>query len=90
MRSYHLRITGKVQGVFYRQSARDKAIELDIKGWIRNNPDGFVEAHIWGEEQPLQAFLDWCGRGPEHAHVTDIIIESSEAGAEDNFVILRP
>lgn len=89
MAAYHLIIKGKVQGVFYRQSAQRQAIRLGLSGWIRNNADGAVECLVSGEEDQLQHFIDWCREGPTLARVTDIFIEATCEKPEGNFVILR-
>lgn len=68
----HLRIYGMVQGVFFRQSAKDKADELGIVGWVRNNQDGSVEAMAGGSEGKLKEFVAWCKKGPPFAKVDDV------------------
>lgn len=74
MTAIHLIIKGKVQGVFYRATAKKKAKELNITGWIKNNEDGDVEAVASGAESALQTFIDWCKDGPEMAVVENVII----------------
>ncbi len=74
MPAIHLIIKGKVQGVFYRATAKKKAKELNITGWIKNNEDGDVEAVASGAESALQTFIDWCENGPEKAVVENVII----------------
>lgn len=68
----HLKITGKVQGVCFRAYTRDKALELGIKGWVKNCADGGVEAVAVGEEDDLKSFIAWCRFGPEGARVTQV------------------
>ena len=68
----HLWISGYVQGVGYRQHARQYASTLGLTGWVRNLPDGRVEAIAEGEEGPLQAFIAWCQRGPSMAEVESV------------------
>ena len=81
MKCVSLKISGKVQGVFYRQSAKSEAIALGINGWIRNNPDGSVEALVAGNEKSLEQFIKWAKRGPLMAKVekVDIKEQISEA-----------
>jgi acylphosphatase len=65
-------ISGRVQGVYFRASARDVARVQRLSGWIRNRLDGEVEAVVEGEEDAVQAFLAWCHDGPTGAHVTAV------------------
>lgn len=69
MKAVQARVSGRVQGVFFRQSSVDKARELGLTGWVRNTVDGDVEALIQGEEQPLQVMLAWLKHGPPAARV---------------------
>ena len=71
----HLIIKGRVQGVFYRDSTKKKAQELDIKGLVRNLREGNVEIIAEGEETKLNDLIQWCWKGPENARVSDIKIE---------------
>ena len=70
----HLLITGKVQGVFYRASARDKADSLGIGGYVSNLPDGSVEAVAEGASESIDEFITWCRNGPPNAEVKDVKI----------------
>ncbi|MBL7048102.1 MAG: acylphosphatase [Nitrospira sp.] len=72
IKQLHLYISGRVQGVFYRASTRDMAVRLGLKGWVRNLPDGYVEAVFEGTEDELQEAIQWCQKGPPGAHVLDI------------------
>jgi acylphosphatase len=65
----HVVVSGLVQGVFYRASSEAVARELGLSGWVRNLPDGRVEAIAEGPRPALERFLAWCERGPEHARV---------------------
>jgi acylphosphatase len=82
MPTVHLLIKGKVQGVFYRATARDMAEELGIKGWVRNTEEGHVEAVASGPQEKLDQFIQWCRKGPSQAVVTDVIFTPAE---EENF-----
>lgn len=62
-------IHGRVQGVFFRASAKEMALELCLKGWVRNMPDGTVEVHIEGSPDALNLFIEWCRKGPSMAKV---------------------
>ncbi|HVS98174.1 MAG TPA: acylphosphatase [Puia sp.] len=89
MPSVHLIIKGKVQGVYYRASARDVALGLSVTGWIKNTMQGHVEAFVTGPQDALQQFTDWCRQGPAGAAVTDIVIESMPEIAFPDFAIRR-
>lgn len=66
----HLVIRGKVQGVFYRAWARERATEFELTGWVRNRADKTVEIVSEGERKNLDAFIEWCNLGPPDAYVT--------------------
>jgi acylphosphatase len=68
----HLVITGKVQGVWYRESMRLEAERLGITGWVRNQRDGSVEAVVQGEEDAVEALIRWAWEGPPEARVARI------------------
>jgi len=71
-RRLHVLIGGRVQGVNFRYAARAAALELGLRGWVRNLRDGKVEAVFEGEEAALKSVLDWCRRGPPSARVEDV------------------
>lgn len=77
-----VRIGGRVQGVWFRASARDQARRLGLTGWVRNLPDGRVEAVFEGGEDRLQAMLEWCRVGPPGARVDDVEIRRGDATGE--------
>jgi acylphosphatase len=70
-------VHGYVQGVFFRDSARRKALGLGVAGWVRNCPDGTVEAMAEGSPDSVASFVDWCRHGPRGAEVARVV-ESSE------------
>jgi acylphosphatase len=78
----HLIISGLVQGVFYRASARSVANKLGLKGWVKNRYDGKVEAVVEGKRDDVQKFINWCHQGPPGARVTSVEVEWSEAMGE--------
>jgi acylphosphatase len=73
-----LRISGIVQGVFYRASTRDEARRLGLNGWVRNLDDGDVEALVEGPESAVEELIDWCRVGPPGAQVSEVAVERSE------------
>jgi len=70
-----LRLFGRVQGVFFRQWAIAQARSLGVAGWVRNRSDGSLEAHLEGEEAAVEQMIERMRRGPERAHVDDVMIE---------------
>lgn len=74
----HLHISGLVQGVFLRDSAREKAEELEITGWVKNLPDGRVEIMAEGEKEKVDKFIEWAGEGPSTARIDDLEVEWEE------------
>jgi acylphosphatase len=72
MKGGRLRIHGRVQGVFFRKWTRDKAIQLGLRGWVRNRLDGSVELAAYGEEEAVEALIAACRTGPPTAKVDRI------------------
>jgi acylphosphatase len=68
----HVFVRGTVHGVFFRSETRNEARKRGVKGWVRNLPDGRVEAIFEGEETSVKALVEFCGRGPPGAIVTDV------------------
>lgn len=89
MPSLHLLIKGKVQGVFYRATAKNVAEELGVKGWIKNTKDNIVEATITGTEEQVERFIEWCKKGPARARVSDVIVTKVDDKNFDEFKIAR-
>jgi len=65
-------IEGRVQGVWFRDSTRRVANSLGVRGWVRNLPDGNVEVVAEGPEEQVRQLVEWCHKGPTHAHVTNV------------------
>ncbi|MEQ8703387.1 MAG: acylphosphatase [Phaeodactylibacter sp.] len=89
MQQVKLRITGKVQGVFFRASTREKAQQLGITGWVKNEPDGSVTAVGQGPEADLQKWINWCHEGPPHARVDAVDTKAQPVSDCQQFEILR-
>jgi acylphosphatase len=85
----HLLIKGKVQGVFYRASAKDVAEQLSINGWIRNTREGNVEAMVSGDEDRVKEFIEWCKKGPRRAEVTKVMVTEKEDERFESFKIVK-
>ena len=71
----HLVISGRVQGVYYRESMRMEAERLGVAGWVRNRRDGAVEALLQGEADAVEALIRWARVGPPAARVTGVEID---------------
>ena len=69
----HCYISGKVQGVWYRASAKTEADKMGLMGWAKNLEDGRVEVLVYGDEEKLQAFYEWLKQGPSLAKVEDVV-----------------
>src|SRR5438067_13066010 len=90
MPTKHLLIKGKVQGVFYRATAREVAEQLNITGWVKNTDEGHVEAMITGDDKQVEKFIAWCKKGPPKAVVTNIDVEDvAEEKTFQEFKIIR-
>ena len=71
----HLHISGRVQGVFFRMSTRQKAKELNISGYVQNISDGRVEIVAEGRGRDIESFVVWCRRGPPEAEVSSLQVQ---------------
>ena len=80
-----VRVTGRVQGVFFRAWTQGQARELGISGWIRNCPDGSVEAHLVGEEDAVARMVERMRHGPSDARVDAVTVEEVEPETTGRF-----
>jgi len=88
MKRAHIFVSGRVQGVFYRAETKNNASRLNLTGWVRNLPDGRVEAVIEGKEDNVNALINWCSKGPGFASVTETEVrEELFTGAFEGFGI---
>ncbi|MFO8015634.1 MAG: acylphosphatase [Candidatus Woesearchaeota archaeon] len=78
IRRYHLTISGRVQGVFFRANVQKKAEELGLAGWVRNMDDGRVEAVAQGPEDKVRELAEFCRKGPMLAKVDDVDVEEEK------------
>ena len=89
MQSLSIIVTGKVQGVWFRQSTKDKALELGITGEVSNQPDGAVKIIATGTKEQLSLFTDWCKQGPPKANVTNLDVEELTLQTFKSFTMER-
>ncbi|MES2137291.1 MAG: acylphosphatase [Pseudomonadota bacterium] len=82
-----VRLTGLVQGVFYRVWAQGQARELGISGWIRNCADGSVEVHLGGDENAVDRMIERMRRGPANARVDELTVEDAEGETPGRFEV---
>ncbi|NPA35057.1 MAG: acylphosphatase [Chlorobi bacterium] len=88
IKRYKGRVYGKVQGVYFRASAREEAHRLGLTGWIRNVEDGSVEFEVQGPEEAVKQFLEWSKEGPPAARVDNLKIEEIPiVEGESEFII---
>jgi acylphosphatase len=85
----HLYVNGLVQGVFFRQHTKQKAQSLDVFGWVRNLPDGRVEAVVEGEETQVKELVEFCKKGPLQARVDNIEVTWEAFVGEFNGFFVR-
>jgi len=88
MKRVRVFIYGDVQGVFFRAHIKEKALMLDLTGYVKNRDDGSVEAVFEGEDSDIEEMIEFCREGPRGANVEDIeIIEEEYKGEFDDFEI---
>ena len=80
-----VRVTGLVQGVFFRAEAQQKAHRLGVAGWVRNEPDGSVAARFEGEPDAVEAMVAWCREGPRRARVEGVDVRNVEPSGARGF-----
>jgi acylphosphatase len=85
----HVFIAGRVQGVAYRASTWEVASRLGLSGWVRNLPDGRVEAVFEGTETIVQEMIRWCHQGPPSAVVKEVLVEYEPPENLPDFTIRR-
>jgi acylphosphatase len=82
-----VRVTGLVQGVFFRAWAAEQARASGVVGWIRNAPDGSVEAHLEGDKHAVQQLIDQLRQGPPAARVERVDVEPANPESGDRFEV---
>jgi acylphosphatase len=84
-----INITGKVQGVFFRASTKEKADELNVKGFVRNERDGIVYVEAEGNDKDLETFISWCKHGPRLARVERCDVTENQPKGFSDFTITK-
>ena len=82
MECVHIRVYGRVQGVFFRAYAQEEATRLGLKGWVKNTHDSGVEVLAEGDRRALENLVSWCRHGPPSARVSSIDTEWLSATGE--------
>ena len=85
----HVYVTGRVQGVFFRATTRERAAEQGVDGWVKNLPDGRVEAVFEGEADAVEAMVEFCHEGSPKARVEDVSVDYEQPENLDGFGIRR-
>lgn len=85
--AFHVRVTGLVQGVFFRAWTAEQATKLRVSGWVRNAADGSVEAHLEGEKWSVQQLIDLLHQGPPSAKVAQVTVDEAESTRADRFEV---
>lgn len=88
-KTIHAIVEGKVQGVFFRAYTRDEAERLGLSGWVRNQPDGSVEALISGDARNVDRMLEWLETGSPLSQVSRVIIESGQQPSETKDFLIK-
>lgn len=83
MKTIHVTVEGRVQGVYFRDYTQRQAHQLKLSGWVRNNPDGTVEAIFQGSESSVSSMLEWLRQGSPMSKVDNI--NSREVPSEDDY-----
>ncbi len=89
MKSLRIIVNGKVQGVFFRASAKEIADQLNVRGFAQNQSDGSVLIEAEGDEESIKRFVEWCRQGPPRAQVTNLDVQQGEVKSFEKFGIRR-
>ena len=84
-----IKVSGRVQGVFYRASTHEEAQRLGLKGFVKNEPDGSVYIEAEGDEAVLDALVAWCKQGPPAARVSNVEIQEGTWKGFSEFTVKR-
>jgi acylphosphatase len=89
MRRVRVLVYGEVQGVFFRAETRERARRAGVVGWVRNLPDGRLEAVFEGPQAAVDALVEWCRRGPPGADVQEVEVSDENPEGLDAFEVRR-
>ena len=84
-----IQVFGKVQGVFFRASAKNTATKLKVSGWVKNELDGSVVIEAEGSENQMSKFLEWCNKGSDFSRVTSVEVKDLQVEGFEGFDIRR-
>ena len=85
----NVEVSGRVQGVFFRAWTVEQAERLQVNGWVRNCPDGSVEAHLEGDEGSINWLIDLIGDGPPSARVANVRVREADVEGATTFEVRR-
>jgi acylphosphatase len=88
VRRARVRVSGRVQGVYFRAETRTRARALGLAGWVHNARDGSVEAVFEGETERIELMIGWCSRGPSGAEVASVDVVWEEPVGERDFRVV--
>lgn len=89
MKHLTIKITGKVQGVFFRVATKEFAEELGLTGWARNESDGSVRVEVEGKIQNLRKLLEWCRKGPENSEIENVEYKWSDTLLSYQYFVIK-
>ncbi len=89
LKTVSILVTGRVQGVFFRQSTRELASALNLRGQVRNMPDDSVQIIATGTAEQIEQLIKWCWSGPPKAKVDNVVIKELQLQTFDKFTIAR-
>jgi acylphosphatase len=89
MKHINIKVSGKVQGVFFRASTKAVADQMGIKGLVKNEKDGSVYIEAEGDETSISMFLEWCNDGPDKAIVENVVVTDAELKNYRNFEVVK-
>lgn len=89
MKHINIKVTGKVQGVFFRASTKAVADQMGIKGFVKNEKDGSVYIEAEAKQFILDAFIDWCKEGPDKSVVENVEVADGDLKNFKNFEVIK-